>query len=42
MKGMKKLCYEMKMSWYTAKDEHIAYNVFKKQQSVINEMSTSL
>jgi hypothetical protein len=42
MKGMKKLCYEMKMSWYNAKDEHVAYNVLKKEQTVINEMSTSL
>jgi hypothetical protein len=42
MKGIKKLCYKMKMSWYKAKDEHVACNVFKKQQNVINEMSTSL
>jgi energy-converting hydrogenase Eha subunit F len=28
----------MKKSWYKASDGHVAYNVFKKQQSVINEV----
>ncbi len=30
------------MPWYKAKDEHVAYNVLKKKQSVINEMFISL
>ncbi len=39
MKGMRKLCCKMRRSRYKARAGHVAYNVFKKQQSVINDMS---